>query len=421
MRSFWTRRRAAAVPLCLFLIYTFPLLAQKGGSPGTTANAGSAGSAASIGSPSRGTVNNNPNLGVGNTQTTSPGSMQTIFLSGTVMFDDGARASTDIRIERVCGGSTRLESHTDSKGHFSFQVGQNPVAFSDASDSSVGMMGPGGTTANSSAGFGNSMQTSQLNALWNCELRAAFPGYRSDVIDLSTRHPLDSPDVGTIVLHRLGNVQGSTISMTTELAPKPAQKAYHKGLKALQAGNGDEAEKDFQKATDIYPKYALAWFALGQMQQKAAQPDLAGKSYLTAAQADNKYLSPYDRLAYLSAQQGKWEETADYSKHVIELNPVEFPTSFWYNALANFNLRKPALAEQSDADLLKLDTQHNFPQAEYLMAQLMLDKSKYPEAALHLRAYLKLQPNAKDADALKATLTKLEQANAQVKSPMPPQ
>src|SRR5579863_1841815 len=236
MRSFWTRR-AAAVPVCLVLACTCPLLAQKGGSAGRSPSGGSAGSPGStapVGSPSRGTVDNNPNLGIGNTPTTSPGSMQPMFLSGTVIFDDGARPSTDIRIERVCGGSTRLESHTDSKGHFSFQVGQSPLALSDASDSSIGMMGPGGTTANSPAGFGNmsnGMPTSQSNPLWNCELRAAFPGYRSDLIDLSTRHSLDSPDVGTIVLHRLGNVQGSTISMTSELAPKPAQKAYQKGLK----------------------------------------------------------------------------------------------------------------------------------------------------------------------------------------------
>jgi tetratricopeptide (TPR) repeat protein len=348
-----------------------------------------------------------------------------IFLSGKVLFDDGSQANPDIRIERVCGGSSRTEAHTDSKGRFSFQVGQNPMAFADASDSPGDPFGnPGGRMGSSPSGFGGMSGVSsnnQANPLWNCELRAAYAGFRSDVVDLSTRRSLDDPDVGTIVLHRLVNVKGSTISVTSELAPKHAQKAYQKGLQSAQKGKLDEAEKNLAEATDLYPKYALAWFALGQVQQQQGKRDLARKSYLAASTADNKYLSPYDRLAFLSAQDGKWDETVDYSKHVIEMNPVEFPASFWYNALANYQLHKPAEAEKSDADLLKLDTQHHFPEAENLMAQLLLDKGNYPEAATHLRSYLKLSPNAKNADSLKAILLKIDQANAQTKPQQPPQ
>jgi tetratricopeptide (TPR) repeat protein len=298
------------------------------------------------------------------------------------------------------------------------------MAFTDASDSptdpfgnAAGQFGSFNGTANRSTG-GSGFQSNQL---WNCELRASYPGFRSDVIDLSTRRSLDDPDVGTIVLHRLVNVKGSTISLTTALAPKPAQKAYQKGLRAAQTGKTEEAEKDFEQATELYPKYAIAWFALGQIQQQQGKTELARKSYLASSAADDKYLSPYDRLAYLAAQQSKWDEAADYSKHVIQLNPVEFPASFWYNAIANYQLHKSAEAEKSVTDLLKLDTQHHFPEAESLLAQLLLDKGKYPEAAAHLRAYLALAPNAKNADALKAVLLKIDQANAETKPQQPPQ
>jgi len=46
------------------------------------------------------------------------------------------------------------------------------------------------------------------------------------------------------------------------------------------------------------------------------------------------------------------------------------------------------------------------------MAQLLLDKGNYSEAAGHLRNYLTLVPNAKNADNLKQILLKLDQANA---------
>ncbi len=396
MRSFWTHRRLLAIPAVALLFSVQTAFAQRGGS---TTGSGTTGSTAS---PSRGNVPSAPVPTIGNVpSTSSPNTTRPIFLSGKVIFDDGSQVSPDIRIERVCGGSTRLEAHTDSKGRFSFQVGQNPMAFADASDS------PGDPFGNSAGQFGSSTGTgfpapsgmgssNQANPLWNCELRAAFPGFRSDVVDLSTRRSLDDPDVGTIVLHRLVNVKGSTISVTTELAPKQAQKAYQKGFQAEQKGKSEEAEKDFGQATDVYPKYALAWFALAQLQQRRGDKDSARKSYLAAATADSKYVSPYDRLAYLAAQEGKWDEAADYSKHVIELNPVEFPSSFWYNAIANYELHKSAEAEKSVTELLKLDTQHHFPEAENMMAQLLLDKGKYPEAATHLRAYLALAPNAKE-------------------------
>ena len=55
------------------------------------------------------------------------------------------------------------------------------------------------------------------------------------------------------------------------------------------------------------------------------------------------------------------------------------------------------------------------------MAQLLADKANYADAAVHLRTYLKLAPNAKNADALKTELSKLEQASAQAKTQAPPQ
>ena len=76
------------------------------------------------------------------------------------------------------------------------------------------------------------------------------------------------------------------------------------------------------------------------MQQGQNKLEDARKSYIAAAEADHKYVSPYDQLARLAALEGKWEDAASYSKQAIELNPVEFPSSFWYNTLANYDLNK---------------------------------------------------------------------------------
>jgi tetratricopeptide (TPR) repeat protein len=385
-----------------------PALAQRAAGPASAPTS----SPGSIGNSSRGTFGSVPNSG---TSTTTTGTYDTrpLFLSGKVMFDDGTSPNSDIRIERVCSGNPRLESHTDSKGRFSFQMDHDATMDTDAADASVGGWGPNGQTSSVSgnpAGVGGNR--TRADRYWNCELRAAYPGYRSDVVELGTRTSLDDPNVGTIVLHRLGNVQGSTISLTTALAPKHAQKEYEKGIQSAEKGKFEEAEKHLSQATEVYPKYAIAWFALGQVQQRTGKAEEARKSYQAAIAADNKYVSPYDQLALLSAQQAKWQDAADLSKQAIGLNPVEFPSSFWYNALANYNLKKTDAAAKSAGELVKLDTTHKFPQVENLLAQISLEKGNYPDAAAHLRTYLTLVPNAQNADALKQTLLKIEQASA---------
>jgi cytochrome c-type biogenesis protein CcmH/NrfG len=59
-----------------------------------------------------------------------------------------------------------------------------------------------------------------------------------------------------------------------------------------------------------------------------------------------------------------------------------------------------------------MDTRHRYPQAESMLAQFAVNRGEYAEAATHLRAYLALVPNAKDAETLKAELQKIDDASA---------
>jgi tetratricopeptide (TPR) repeat protein len=418
MHIFRANRRIVIPAVLILGLYVSPAYPQAKTSPppspGNNGNVPGAPGAPTRGVgdvPSGNIPNNNGPFNNGTNTYPQP---RTIFLSGKVMFDDGTPPNNEIRIERVCGINARFEAHTDSKGRFSFQLGNNAFAAIDTDPANAG----------SGFDYPNRQMDSQTNnlgqprgydQLWNCELRASYPGYRSDVVELSGRRALDNPDVGTIVLHRLANVKGTTISLTTALAPKHAQKDYEKGIQLAEKGKFDEAEQHLAKATTTYPKYAVAWFALGQVQQKENKTDGAKKSFQAAAAADSKFVSPYDQLALLAARDGKWEDAANFSKQVIDLNPVEFPSDFWYNAVANYNLKKMDAAQKSAQELLKVDTKHQFPEAESMLAQIYLQKTDYNQAAAHLKAYLALVPNAKNADALKATLLKLEQAKAEPK------
>lgn len=426
--SSWLRSQRL-LPLALAIFAVPGAIAQRGNT-----GAGSRGSNTPT-APNTTTPNNTPGTNTpgmntpGNNRNTlgtynPPGSLgmpMPIFLSGRVLFDDGTKPNTNIIIQRVCFGNPIPETHADSRGHFSFQVGQNQAAMSDASvgNSAQGMPpGYGGRQESSNeqmTGMGLSQGISERQ-LQRCEIQAAYPGYRSDVISLATHRALDSPDLGVIVLHRLANVQGTTISMTSALAPKKARKAYEKGLRFASKGKLEDAETHMQEAVTVYPKYAEAWYQLGRLQQARQDVGAAKKSYTAALQSDSKYVSPHDQLAVLAAQQGKWQEAADQSRQVVSLNPVEFPEAWYLNALANYNLKHPDAAKKSAEETLRVDGRHKFPQVETLLAQIYAEKGDYPAAAAHLQEYLKLRPDAQNAALLKQELSKLQDAIAQTQT-----
>ena len=405
MNVFRTGLHLTTIPIVLLLLNTNFGFAQK--ASGTGAGASSSGN---IGSSNRGTVSpnnpSNPNFG-NSTDRTGVQQSNPIFLSGQVLFSDGTPPNMNIRIERVCAsGGTHFLAHTDSKGFFYFQLGQNEGIDADASDQNSGLRSFGSNTSSS----GN-----RVSALASCDIRASYPGYRSNSVSLGYDRLISGgvSDKISITLHPLANVKGSTISVTTAMAPKHAQKEYEKGIELAGKGKFDDAEKHLSEATDSYPKYAIAWYALGQIEQQKGNAQEARKSFESAIAADNRYVSPYDRLALLSAQQSKWDETASFSKRAIDLNPVEFPSAFWYNALANYNLKRLDEAEKSAKQLLQLDSGHKYAQADTLLARISLEKGDLSQAAVHMRAYLAAAPNAQDAASIREALAKIDQKTAQ--------
>jgi tetratricopeptide (TPR) repeat protein len=355
-------------------------------------------------------------------------SREMFFISGRVAFDDGTSPNTNISIERVCEMNSHTEAHTDSKGRFSFKIGDSRNIVQDASvanddegsraglaraastASSPGMNSPLANTTPAQSGAAVTERT--LN---RCELRAVYPGYRSDSFSLANRRPLDNPDIGTLILHRLGDVKGTTISLSSAMAPKPALKAYEKAMQQARKGDLDAAETGFARAVDIYPQYASAWFELGKIRQAQNRFAEAGEAYLRASKADPKYASPYDRLAQISGFEGKWDDAIKYSGEAIALDPVELPSSWYFNALGYWSLRQYEQAGKSAQETIKLDSGHRFPMAELILATACAGRADYTSEMQHLRSYLTFVSEGKNADMVRQRITELEQQFASAK------
>ena len=373
-------------------------------------------------------------VGSPTTRTSLPSSTNTpdytqrpMFLSGKVALDDGTPPPESATLQITCGSNPRSIAHTDSSGSFSVDLNNrnNSATFADASQSSYDSYPGGSSRAASSSGApstmggmggmggmgtstGSSSSLSRDN-LMGCDLSAQLAGFKSEVVHLSNRRSLDNPDIGTIILHRLGKVDGQTISATTTMAPKDARKAFDKGRAEAKKDRWEQAEREFQKSVDIYPKFAMAWFELGYVQEAQKNVEAARKSYERALSCDAKYLPPYQQLAILDAAAGKWQDVADETDRLLRSNPTDFPVSWYYYSLANYQLKKFELAEKSLRNGLKVDVERRAPRMEYLLGIILANKRDLAGAAEHLRNYLVYSPNSPDFDLVKKQLEQVEQ------------
>ncbi len=302
-----------------------------------------------------------------------------MFASGRVVLDDGTVPSEPVMIELVCGSKPRPEGYTDLKGRFTIQLGQDAGMIPGANVDMSGSFRPGPTGG---AGY---VRESELR---NCDLRAELPGFRSDIVYLNDRHGMENPEMGTIVLHRLANVEGLTISATSLLAPTEARKAFEKGLGNVRKRKLDEARKDFEKATGVYPKYASAWFELGMIEEQSHRADQARRAYTLALAADSKYINPYLRMCVMAYEEQKWQELADSSSRIVQLNPYDFPAAQYLNAVANLELNNLTAAEKSAREVIAHDTAHRQPKVHYLLGLVLVRQRRFTEAAESLRTYL---------------------------------
>jgi tetratricopeptide (TPR) repeat protein len=375
----------------------------RGGTPiGGSTTGGNTGAPSTTSIPTP----NSPSSTSNSTNPSIPGRGE--FFFGKVVMPDGTAPPMGAVIERVCNGAARPQAYTDNDGNFSFQVGQTQEMLPDATEEA-------NSPSNSPSLRGISQTTPKNGAMpYTCDLRASLAGYRSDLVSLAGRRQ-DDPNIGTIMLHPYAKPEGLTMSATSALAPKDAHKAFEKGLEAMRKSKLEEAEADFQKATDLYPRYASAWLELGRVYELRKKLPEARDAYNKAIAGDSKFIKPYEQLYMLSFQEQKWDDLAQMTERVMHLNPYDYPDAVYFNAVANSQLGKLDLAEKSARQALTMGSGN--PKVYYILGVILAKKQHFKEAAECLRTYLKSDAVI-DRERVKQMLAEFErqvQAKAQLK------
>ena len=318
------------------------------------------------------------------------------YYGGTVKVSEGALPWDPILVNVVCNGDTKYTTSTDPKGNFLIAPKQGDAAANTAA-----------ATPN-----GAGEQQSKFAAQYvGCNVQAALPGYDSSTVTIAQRNLTDDPNVGTISLKPGANAAASATSATTAAAPKDAVKAYEKARSEWAENKPDKAQKDLQKAVQVDPQFAEAWYQLGKLQEAQKSPD-AVNSFQKAVAADPKFTPPYEHLVQSQAQAEKWQDVLDNTNKQLEQNPAGSPRLFYYNAVANMKLGKNDAAEESVKKAIAADPQHTEPNAEQLYAVILANKQDLPGALEHLRTAAKYMPPGPNADLVKKQIAQLESATA---------
>ncbi len=338
--------------------------------------------------------------------TTAPSAASAIFVSGKVVLDDGTELTEPAVIQTICQGRKHNETYSDTHGSFSFRFGDPSqgaaAAISDASSSNMVVRSAMQPMAN----------------MQDCQLQAELAGFTSQTVELNNRiGTMSNIDVGRVPLHRLAHVDGTSISVTSALAPAPAKKAFEKGLEQEKKSKWDDAQKSFEKAVQIYPRYATAWFQLGRLQLRKDDAQSAKHSFEQSVAADPKYVNPYDGLAQIAMQARDWQSVIDITGKLVSLNPVNFPDAYYDNAVANCNLKNFDDAEKSALQGIRVDDTHQIPRLQYLLAMILLQKQNYQAAAEHMQLFLNQAKQPQDIDLAKKGLAEIQKSTASAQPP----
>jgi tetratricopeptide (TPR) repeat protein len=291
------------------------------------------------------------------------------------MLEDGTAPREEVAVT-ICDGPAEQAARTDPKGSFSMRFRAGEYALQD------------------------------------CVVRAHLKGYTGEPISLRGRRWTDTAPIGAILLHRTGSVEGRTVSAKALAVPKKARTAYDKGQKAADKGKVDQARSQFEDAVRLYPEFAPAWARLGEIQANTGQPERAAQSFENAIRADPKYMDPYLGLAAVLMSVKQWDKLTAIAEKALKLNPTDYPQAYYASAVGNYYLRNLEAAEGRAREGVGCDSLSRWPQMRRILAEITAARRNYAEASSQFSEYLRLAPNAPDAEDIRKRLAQVEELAA---------
>jgi Tfp pilus assembly protein PilF len=198
--------------------------------------------------------------------------------------------------------------------------------------------------------------------------------------------------------------------------PKSAREAYEKGMAKLREGKSDEGIALLREATASFNDYFDAHFAIGKELFRVGKDGEALESLERARQINDRQGAVYYMFGLVMLKQQKFA-IAEYAlREAARLNANNATTRFYHGvALIELSARTSDVKQSAD-DLNNAEKELSlaWEMSEKRLNDVYLQRARLHErrgnkeaAARELENYLKAEPEAKNAAAIRTAIARL--------------
>lgn len=320
--------------------------------------------------------------------TASTGTGGNHIIQGYLFFPSGRKAEGSIQVKLQSFNSGEIWVMADSSGSFKFTS-----------------LAPGNYTVIVNAG--QAYEVARDSVLIDSDVNLSRLGIPSN--NMSRRYTVW---INLQPKLESGNrTRASVINAALAEVPEQPRKLYEKALLLGRTGHSGEAVDNLKAALALYPKFPLALNELGVQYLKLGQAEKAIEALKTASK-----LSPDDDnsklnlgIALLEAHQ--FAEAETQLREALKLNQSA-ATAHMYLGLTLLKLKNYQEAETELLRAVELGGNGNgLGLAHYYLGGIYWQKRDYRRAADELETYLRLTPNASDAERVRATIKDLRKGS----------
>jgi tetratricopeptide (TPR) repeat protein len=310
------------------------------------------------------------------------GTNGTHTIAGYVFFPSGRRAEGTIQVKLQSLHAPELSVIADSSGAFSFS------SLSPGNYNVVVIAGDDYEIGRDAVYIDSDLDLSRMG------LPSIKTARRYTVmITLQLKH------------NAVNHPNGSVVNAALTEVPENARTLYEKSLELAHAGEPEKAIESLKTAISLYPKFPLALNELGVQYLKVRQPHRAVEPLRSAINLSPEAFPPKLNLGIALLETQKFAEAETQLRDALQRND-KAPTAHMYLGLALTKLRRFADAEKE----LRLAIDLGGAQiglAHYYLGGIYWGRGEYRQAADELETYLRLTPNAQDADRVRGTIREL--------------
>lgn len=201
--------------------------------------------------------------------------------------------------------------------------------------------------------------------------------------------------------------KAGTINVELLGVPDKARTHYDKGLQESQKGNHEAAIEEFKQAIAEYPSFAIAFNELGVQYLKLARLEEADEAFQNALKIQPDLFPALTNRGLANVMMERYGEAVPILRNALKQNDQSAVCHYFLGqALANLGLFDEA--EKALLASLKLGKEQ-MKEAHRILAIIYSSRGAKKQAAKELETYLKLTPDAPDADQIKERIRNLKE------------